>query len=197
MRIAPCLLMIGVAFPAAGYAQDSTLAPISEVIRAFKAEINEAHASSPTRCKFVVEQVDFTFHAQTQIERAAGADGTFEVIGIKVGASGDQSQGEKTSSIVKVSFKPRVGRGLEEVGGAARAIEGFGALIRNTKRQIETSAEEDDSLEVLKIVVETDFRFEREAGGKLSIVVVGESTAGEMKQHNVVLTLGPASEGGC
>ena len=199
MRLFSAMLLMGTALSVPAAAQERDVVPIAEVIGAFKEELREVRDQTRTACTFKVERVDFTFLAETRSETTGGAEGTIEVFGVEVGGSAEQSEGRTATSTIEVSFQPRAGHGLEEVEGsaAAQALQGFGDLIRNTKEQIEAAAEADDSLEVRQIVVETDFKIERQAGGKLSIVVTGETSLERANSHHVVLTLGPASEGGC
>jgi hypothetical protein len=199
MRGVVALLLLGAAPLAPAMAQDADVVSIADVIRAFKAEVRDVQVQSRTACTFSVEKADFTFLAETRSENKGGAQGTFEVFGIKIGASAETSEGQTETSTIKVSFEPRAGRGLEEVGGSAQraALQGFGDLIRNTKAQIEASARDDDSLQVREIVIETDFKIERDTSGKLNVIVTGETGLGQTDKHHVVLTLGPASEGKC
>lgn len=186
------------AAPLTAQEQDrDTIIPISEVIDAFKTEIRRAQAESGTRCAFVINKVDFSFLAQTHLQTKAGVNGSFEIFGIKLGGSAEASENNSRTSRIKLTLEPRGSGGMEQVGGSAQALEGFGDLIRMTKEQIEESTEDDTALMVREIVIQTGFQLERAQSGKLEVIVTGETGRGSQDQHEVVLSLGPAVVGGC
>lgn len=193
------ILTIAAIFAAAPLlAQDrDTVLPISDVIDAFKAEIRSVQRESGARCTFSITKVDFTFLAQTHLQTKTGVNGKFEVFGIKLGGSAEASENNSRTSLIKLTLKPRRAGGLEQVGGSAQALQGFGDLIRQTKEQIEETTENDDALMVQEIVIQTGFQIKRAQSGKLEVIVTGEAGTGSQDQHEVVLTLGPAVDGGC
>lgn len=185
-----------IAAPLLAQEQDTVL-PISEVIDAFKAEIRGVQSESGARCTFSIRKVDFTFLAQTHLQTKSGVNGKFEVFGIKLGGSAESSENNSRTSLIKLTLEPRSAGGMEQVGGSAQALQGFGDLIRQTKEQIEESTGNDDALMVQEIVIQTGFQIKRAQSGKLEVIVTGEAGTGSQDQHEVVLSLGPAVDGGC
>jgi hypothetical protein len=179
-------------------AQDAAgILPIAEVVEAFKREIRSVQAESDAQCSFSIGRVEFTFLAETHLQTGAGIDGQVEVFGIRLGGGAATTDRNTRISRIRLTLVPRSQGGLEEVTGSAQALQGFGDLIRQTREQIEATAAVDDALRVQEIVIHTGFRIDRSRSGDLNVVVTGESAAGSQDNHEVVLTLGPATEGGC
>ncbi|WP_424987848.1 trypco2 family protein [Microbulbifer sp. S227A] len=184
------------AAPAWATGQETVL-PISDVIDAFKAEIRNVQGETGFRCSFAITSVDFSFLAQTHVQTKSGVNGKFEVFGIKLGGSAESSENNRHTSRIKLTLVPREAGGMEQVGGSAQVVLGFGDLIRQTKEQIEETAGNDDALMVQEIVIQTGFQIERAQSGKLEVIVTGEAGTGSQDQHEVVLNLGPSVDGGC
>lgn len=179
------VFLVGLSEAAVG----QSVAPISDVIEAFKSEIRDAQARGSADCPLRIVDVNFRFIAAQTTVFDGNVGKEVRVLGVALGGKLGGTQEENARSIIDISLTPDP-NAEDRLADVSGKIPGLADLILHTKEQIALAAESDPRLSVKRVKIQTDVVVKREGETTFSLAIVeaGAKISEEMT-HRLVLTL--------